>query len=172
MCARLIEPAAVRRARSRGEVKGMNVKELFSHWDEVRRGLIQALDQLSDDQLHFTPREGLRALGTVACHIANAEEGWFRYVITRELEEWPAEYTVADYPTIESVKSLLAEVHSRTDTYLAGLKVEEMDRVIEAPWGESFRQGWIIWHVVEHEIHHRGEIFLMLGLLGMEAPDI
>jgi len=23
-----------------------------------------------------------------------------------------------------------------------------------------------------HEIHHRGEIFLMLGLMGMEAPDV
>jgi len=26
--------------------------------------------------------------------------------------------------------------------------------------------------VLEHEIHHRGEIFLMLGLMDMEAPDI
>jgi uncharacterized damage-inducible protein DinB len=114
----------------------------------------------------------LWSLGIVACHIANAEEGWFRYVITRERDEWPAEYTVADYPTLGAVKSLLAEVHSRTDTYLAGLNVEDMNQMIQAPWGESFRLGWIIWHVVEHEIHHRGEIFLMLGLLGWEAPDI
>jgi hypothetical protein len=26
--------------------------------------------------------------------------------------------------------------------------------------------------VQEHEIHHRGEIYLMLGLMGMEAPDV
>jgi len=150
----------------------VNAKEFFGHWDEVRRGLFEALDKLSDDQLHFSPREGLRSLGAVACHIANAEEGWFRYAITRELAEWPAEYTVADYPTVESVKNLLAEVHSRTDSYLAGLNIEDMSRRIEAPWGESFLLGWIIWHVLEHEIHHRGEIFLMLGLLGMEAPDV
>jgi uncharacterized damage-inducible protein DinB len=150
----------------------MTVKELFAHWDEVRRGLVQALDKLSDEQLRFVPREGLWSLGTVAGHIANAEEGWFRHVISRELEEWPAECTVADYPTVESVKSLLAEVHSRTDTTLAGLDVGEMDRVVEAPWGESFQLGWIVWHVFEHEVHHRGEIFLMLGLLGMEAPEI
>jgi uncharacterized damage-inducible protein DinB len=119
----------------------VNVKELFSHWDEVRRGLFEALDKLSDDQLHFRPREGLWSLGIVACHIANAEEGWFRYVITRERDEWPAEYTVADYPTLGAVKSLLAEVHSRTDTYLAGLNVEDMNQMIQAPWGESFRLG-------------------------------
>jgi uncharacterized damage-inducible protein DinB len=26
--------------------------------------------------------------------------------------------------------------------------------------------------VLEHEIHHRGEIYLMLGLLGLGASDI
>jgi uncharacterized damage-inducible protein DinB len=26
--------------------------------------------------------------------------------------------------------------------------------------------------VQQHEVHHRGEIYLMLGLMGMEAPDV
>jgi uncharacterized damage-inducible protein DinB len=26
--------------------------------------------------------------------------------------------------------------------------------------------------VQQHEIHHRGEIYLMLGLMGMQAPDV
>jgi uncharacterized damage-inducible protein DinB len=32
--------------------------------------------------------------------------------------------------------------------------------------------GWIIWHVLEHEIHHRGELSLILGLLGREGLDV
>jgi len=39
-------------------------------------------------------------------------------------------------------------------------------------WGAQVSLGWIVWHVLEHEIHHRGEVFLMLGLLGIEAPDV
>jgi len=150
----------------------MNARELFGHWDEVRRGLFQALDKLSDEQLHFSPRKGLRSLGAVACHIANAEEGWFRYGITHELAEWPADYTVTDYPTVESIRNLLGQVHARTESYLEGVSLGDLDGTIVAPWGESFRLSWIVWHVFEHEVHHRGEIFLMLGLLGMEAPDL
>jgi len=40
------------------------------------------------------------------------------------------------------------------------------------PRGAKVPLGWVAWHVLEHEIHHRGEIYLMLGLLGMEAPDV
>ncbi|MBE0697809.1 MAG: hypothetical protein IH586_12880 [Anaerolineaceae bacterium] len=32
--------------------------------------------------------------------------------------------------------------------------------------------GVIFMHVLEHEIHHRGEVILMLGLLGIEVPDV
>ena len=145
--------------------------EHFGHWAEVRDGLVRALDTLPDDHLAFTPREGLWSLDTVARHIASAEEGWFRYVITRDLGGWP-EYLREDYPTVNSIKSLLAEVHARTDGYLATVDAPQLQRLVKAPWGPEFPLQWIIWHVLEHEIHHRGEIFLMLGLLGMEAPDV
>jgi uncharacterized damage-inducible protein DinB len=150
----------------------MNAKELFGHWAGVRRDLFKALDQLSDAQLNFVPREGLWSLGTVARHIANAEEGWFRYAVTRELDKWPGEYTADAYPTVESIKALLSEVHTRTEAYLVTVDADELDAMLKMPWDEQLSLSGVIWHVLEHEIHHRGEIFLMLGLMGLEAPDI
>ena len=150
----------------------MNANELFAHWAEVRKGLYQALDKLTGAELDFVPRQGLWSLGTVARHIANAEEGWFRYVVTRELPQWPGEYTAEAYSTVASIKSLLAEVHARTEAYLTGVDIADLDRVLELPWSEQLSLRQIIWHVLEHEIHHRGEIYLMLGLMGLEAPDV
>ncbi|MCL5998836.1 MAG: DinB family protein [Chloroflexi bacterium] len=149
----------------------MNAAELFSHWNVIRQGLFQALDKLSDEQLRFVPREGLWSLGIVACHIAEAEDGWFRYVVRRELDAWP-EYPAADYLSIASVKALLGEVHDRTEKYLTTVPVDALDQVIDLPWSERMTLRQVVWHVLEHEIHHRGEIFLMLGLMGMQAPDI
>jgi uncharacterized damage-inducible protein DinB len=149
----------------------MNADELLRHWRAVRRGLYAALDQLDDEQLAFVPREGMWSLGTVARHIANAEEGWFRYVAARELDEGPP-FVVEEPATVESIKGLLAEVHDRTETYLRAVADADLNRAITAQWGETLTLQWILWHVLEHEIHHRGEIYLMLGLMGMEAPDV
>ena len=149
----------------------MNAAERFAHWRTVRRGLLDALNVLSDEQLAFVPRAGLWSLGTVARHIAEAEEGWFRHIVTGELDEWPG-FTEAAYPTIASIVALLTEVHYRTMAFLAKTDVDKLDRVIDTPWDEQIPLEWIVWHVLEHEVHHRGEIYLMLGLMGMEAPDV
>jgi uncharacterized damage-inducible protein DinB len=149
----------------------MNAAELFGHWKPVRRDLLRALDMLTDEQLRFVPRDGLWSLGKVTRHIAEAEDGWFRFVVAGELDGWP-QFADQDSPTVESVKALLTQVHDRTQAYLATVEEADLDRFITAPWGSRFPLRWVIWHVLEHEIHHRGEIYLMLGLMGMEAPDV
>ena len=40
------------------------------------------------------------------------------------------------------------------------------------PHNESFTLGWLIWHVLEREVHHRGELSLALGLLEGEGLDV
>ncbi len=153
----------------------MNAQEMFKHWSEVRDELCQALDRLTDAQLDFIPHAGLWSLRETVCHIAGAEEGWFRYCATRERNEWP-EYPAAGYPTIASLKTLLTEVHNRTVQFFSRNAWSDadgmMNRRITLPWNEKTTLGWITWHVLEHEIHHRGEVFLMLGLQGIQAPDI
>jgi uncharacterized damage-inducible protein DinB len=129
------------------------------------------LEEVSDEQLGFVPREGLWSLGTVARHIAEAEEGWFRHIVTGEWATWP-EFEDKDYPTVDSIKQVLTSVHQRTERYLATIDVADLERIIHTPWDEDIPLRWIVWHVLEHEIGHRGEIYLMLGLMGMELPDI
>jgi uncharacterized damage-inducible protein DinB len=152
----------------------MNARDLFGHWDVVRRGLFGALDKLADEGLAFVPREGLWSPGIIACHIANAEDSWFRVAMASgKLSEWPAgRYRDGDYASVAALKELLAGVHARTDAWLETLDEAALNEIIELPWGSRVPRRWIVWHVLEHEIHHRGEIYLMLGLLGQEAPDV
>ena len=58
----------------------MKAKDLFFHWEQVRRELLRAVDMLDDEMLDFVPREGLWSVGDTLRHIANAEEGWFRRI--------------------------------------------------------------------------------------------
>jgi uncharacterized damage-inducible protein DinB len=31
---------------------------------------------------------------------------------------------------------------------------------------------WILWHVLEHDLRHGGELFLTLGIHGLPTPDL
>jgi uncharacterized damage-inducible protein DinB len=68
----------------------MKPSQLFSHWNQVRADLLHTIDLFSEDELYYTPGEMSRAVGRMMLHIADAEDGWFRYVVTKELREWPS----------------------------------------------------------------------------------
>jgi uncharacterized damage-inducible protein DinB len=150
----------------------MKPDEFLAHWKSVRKGLLATLDNFQQSEIHFRPYEEGWSVGEILLHIANAENGWFRYAVTHEYQEWPSSHTLDNYPTFETIKTLLTEVHDWTETYIAELESEDYHRMIDLPWDEEIHLGWIIWHVLEHEIHHRGELSLILGLLGREGLEV
>ena len=150
----------------------MKPGQIFAHWKQVRQELIWTIDQFSDVELSYVPFKSSWPVGDTILHIASAEEGWFRYVVKGELSGWP-EYDLAKFSDLVSIKKLLNEVHEGTEIFLDGLETAGLERAIDLLWSESPASlGWIIWHVLEHEIHHRGELSLILGLLGREGLDV
>ena len=149
----------------------MKLNELFSHWDQIHADTLATLDKFSEDELTYIAYEGGMPVGRIALHIADAEEGWFRLIALKERENWPSDYNLENYPTKEAIKTLLVKVHAQTMAYLATLSIDDFSTVFESKWG-SFSLRFIIWHVIEHEIHHRGELSLILGLLSREGLDV
>ena len=148
----------------------MNSAVLFGYWKQVRQGLVEALDMLTNAQLDFVPRQGLWSLRETVCHIAGTEEGWLRYYTTNRWHE--DLFKAEDFPSVASLKALLDKVHAETEAQFGPDPDSLMEKTAQLPWGAQTTMGWAIWHVLEHEIHHRGEVYLMLGLQGMEAPDV
>jgi uncharacterized damage-inducible protein DinB len=150
----------------------MQPSDLFKHWEQVHEATLETVAGFSDAELDYEPFAGMMSIGDIARHIADAEEGWFRFVVTHELDAWPEDYDASHYPTVAAIQVLLRAVHARTRAFLETLDEEALVRRIEMPWGGEASLDWIIWHVLEHEIHHRGELSLILGLLGRQGLDV
>lgn len=57
----------------------------------------------------------------------------------------------------------------RTESYLRTLQDADLEREVVTPWYKRYTLSAMCWHVLEHEIHHRGELSFILGLLGHEG---
>lgn len=150
----------------------MKPSDLFAHWRQIRAGLIETIDKFDEEELGYVPLPGSLSVAEIMLHIADAEEGWFRYVVSREHTQWPAYFTPENYPDRAAIKEALSEVHQKTEAFLDSLTEADLNKAIETPWGASMALGTIFWHVVEHEVHHRGELSLILGMLGKEGLDV
>ena len=105
----------------------MKPDQMFAHWKQVRKDLVAMMDQFSQEELSYMPFEGSWTVGRIMLHIADAEDGWFRYAVTQELESWPEQYILENFPGKEYIQQALSTVHTRTEQYLAGLEENQLN---------------------------------------------
>jgi uncharacterized damage-inducible protein DinB len=147
----------------------MKIAELRDHWRQVRTGLEEVLAKYQDADLSEIPYPGAWSISQLMLHIAFEEEVEIQYGLSRQIKEFPVEPESAVCLTMDSIRARLQAVHQLSDDYLATLTDEALDQPFEPAWGGSQPLSQWIWHTIDHEIHHRGELSLILGYLGREG---
>jgi uncharacterized damage-inducible protein DinB len=154
----------------------MTVRDLellfdYGYW--AHRRLLRAASELTDEE--FT-REVAGSYGSVRntlVHILSAEWGWL------ERCGGPArgpKLSPVDYPTLASLTETWTRVEGRLRAFLAGLEEKDLTRVIEFddPRGggkSSMAVGEMLRHAAIHGVHHRGQVALLLRVLGHAAGN-
>lgn len=141
-------------------------------WKEYQEQLIVTLRTLTPEQLAIRAGSDLRPVGEIAAHIVEGRVSWLFGVLKEgdaeiaSLAEWEAGTTrsVAEYTrALEATWKLVEDV-------LARWTPEELAESIILPWiGPKYpiTRAWVIWHILEHDLHHGGEISHSLGSHGL-----
>jgi uncharacterized damage-inducible protein DinB len=150
----------------------MNAAEFFDHWNVVWRDLLRGVAMLQDKHLDFQPASSHgESVGAILLQVVDLEEGWIHFVVRRKHASWP-EVSADRLKTVAAIRAEMDRVHKETMDFLSTVTVEEMDRIVQVPGDGTPKLESILWHVLEQEIHRRGELFLCLSLLGMNRPVI
>ena len=145
----------------------MEKEFLLKRWPKIRTGLMSVVEGFNDEDLHFVPVKGGWPVGRLILHISSAADHWLHSGILSDVNIYQrGQSTLEYYPDLPSIKSYLAKEHERTMVLLQSFDPAAWDTPYTYPRGEAYTPAWIFWHVLEHEIHHRGELSLSLGLLG------
>ncbi len=79
-----------------------------------------------------------------------------------------------DYPTLESLIERWTQVAAWQREFLSGQNDADLDRVIEFTLGagpkQAQRVGDLLQHAILHGVHHRGQVALLVRMLGA-APE-
>jgi uncharacterized damage-inducible protein DinB len=148
----------------------MKLSEMFAHWEQVRSDLLKTIDKFSEEELTFAPFEGAWPVGQIMLHIADCEDNWLHGVVRGEFKPW-VWYSFEEFPGKADILDMLSKARARTVPFLESLDEHNLDDKFTVE-GEEYTLKWIIWHVLEHEIHHRGELSLILGILGRKGLDV
>jgi uncharacterized damage-inducible protein DinB len=146
-------------------VKDLEVLYEYGYW--ANGHLFKVLSQLSPEQFTQSVAGSYGSIRNTLVHMLSAEWGWLDRC--GGTARGPA-LNSADYPALQSVMDRWKQVEGYMRQFLSTLRDPDLDRPIEFALGSGprhiKRMGQILHHSANHAAHHRGQISLLLRMLG------
>jgi uncharacterized damage-inducible protein DinB len=121
--------------------------------------------------LEWSPRDGAWSFGDLLRHLAAIERYMFAENALRRPSRYPGNgRELAD--GWDTVMDFLARLHAESLAIFRSLAPADLERRCETPGGVSITVWKWLRAMVEHEIHHRGQLYTMLGELGIATPPL
>ncbi len=140
---------------------------------EFRGGSFENLvdkDEIKTDGILFkTPTEGIRPLGEVILHIIRSLEYYVRGIMDNHWEALP--YNLRELNTIPEIVNLYQSITKKFRVYLEKLSADKLNEVI-TNFSRPATKAELLLEMIEHSIHHRGQLSVYFRLLNIDPPII
>jgi uncharacterized damage-inducible protein DinB len=155
------------------------LRAFYEGWSVYQAHLIHAIAPLSDDQLTLGAAPHLRPIGVLAAHIIAGRVWWFHYVLGEggpdlaPLVHWDDD-DVPPRTAAELVNGLETSWQTMQQALSRWTSRDLAETVRRQVRGKEYAypRQWVIWHVIEHDLHHGGELSFTLGMHGLAALDM
>jgi uncharacterized damage-inducible protein DinB len=140
--------------------------------DSVRRHINETLpliEQISEINIMSRPVPGGREIGEVVLHLLRSIEYYMKGIVTNQWEPLP--YYIETYDSAEVIIQLSKEVFEKVRVYTNLLSTNDLGRIIKS-FSRPATVAEILLEMLEHSIHHRGQITVYYRILGITPVTI
>ncbi len=178
-----------------------SLMSIFEGWDSHQLALARAITPLTPEQLAWRPAPNLRSVGEIISHIALGRLSWFYRMgapgsaeLARQLGSFAGEkantedltelhrWMDAAFKEEEAIVGNHAElvrwleaswqmIETTLTTWTVADLTQTYRHLYEGKMWSVSRQ-WTIWRILDHDLHHGGELAILLGMQGIDIPDL
>ena len=147
------------------------IQPFLQYFGSVRERTMRVARCIPMDKLDWSYAPGKFTLGDLLRHIAVAE----RLMWAETLEGRPSRYTTHGKELADGYDQVIASLerlNAESMEIFARQSDEDLQHKCKTPDGAEITKWKWLRLMVEHEIHHRGQIYLYLGILGVPTPPM
>lgn len=164
---------------------------IFEGWNGYQESIVNAVKPLTANQLAWRPADNFSSVGELVRHIGLGRITWLHRMsapgsaeLVKQIQHWETdsdgnqnivessfEITQDPMELVRWLETTWQVIHRM----LTEWQVSDLSGTFKHTWnGEVYTPSrqWTIWRVMSHDIHHGGELSLMLGLQGIEAFEL
>ena len=148
-----------------------NVESFLSYVDSVRGRTRRVVVAIPPEHVEWTHRDGAFTLGGLVRHIAATERYMFAETARGNKSVYPGHgRELAD--GYDAVLTYFDSLHAESIELYRSLSPEALEAKCITPAGTPITTWKWLRAMIEHEIHHRGQLYLMLSMLGVTTPPL
>lgn len=166
----------------------------YDSWKAYQDRLSATIAPLTAEQLALRAAPGMRSVGEIALHIVGCRMFWLTGYLEEDGGDAVKPYARWNQAALQSPFASWNDVAHALDAPVP--TAAELARGLDRTWqflarclsrwtSDNLRQtfpdvgedgqpievsrAWVVWHVLEHDLHHGGELSLTLGITGIPA---
>jgi uncharacterized damage-inducible protein DinB len=152
-------------------VEFQEIDPFLRYFESVRGRTRNLAAFVPEAHLEWRSAEGRFSPGDLIRHIAAAERWmWAENALLRP-SQYPGHGTELASGK-DAVLAYMDRAHAETVDILRGLTPEQLELRCETVGGIEMRVWKWLRLMVEHEVHHRGQLYELLGQLGVDTPPL
>lgn len=155
---------------------------------DVRDVTLKGVSKLSKDQLFTPPAVNEYPIGAYLMHLCECDIHWLEVLSGESINESCKQQCYFDKwfdpsgtpsppsapPDISEYAKSLHETRGMLLGYLTQLKDTDLESsaTMKSRKGDiEISKKWIVYHLIEHEAHHRGQMFMLMRMAGWNSQE-
>lgn len=147
-----------------------HLDQFVKDWNRIHKQSAKVMQAAPDDKYDWKPVESGMTLGELLNHLVQSEWGLVDAAFTGK---WPEGGMPAVATNTADLIATYTKSHEECVARIASLTSEQLGETI-APFGpdKAMTRGALIHLMLEHEIHHRGQVYTYLRIAGADVPPL
>lgn len=148
-----------------------SVAGFLAYFERIRARTRRVASCIPPDLLEWAPRPGMFTPGDQVRHLAAIERYMYAETVAGRPSRYPGhDRALADGP--DAVMAFLDACHRDAVAIFASLSDADLYRPCTTPAGVAITTWKWLRAMIEHEVHHRGQIYHLLSLRGVASPPL
>ena len=151
------------------EIKTIN--PFLEYYEKIRARTKTAIAQVPADKINWTYLEGKFTFADLIRHLAAIE----RFMYAENVKLRPSRYPGHGKELADGYQNILAymdQMHQESMQIFTSLSDQDLQKKCTTPGGIEITVWKWLRAMIEHEIHHRGQIFTYLSMLEVKTAPV
>ncbi len=148
-----------------------SVASFTRYFENIRGRTERVFDSVPAEHGDWRPASGAFSFCDLMRHLGATERWMFAENVAGRPSRYPGhgEQLARGY---EASRTYLQRMHAESMQIIGGLADADLELPCTTPGGATMARWKWLRAMVEHEVHHRGQIYLMLRLLELSGPPL